>query len=268
MFSRLQKGGEKMKFTTGIDNETNFVNALDGKLFKELNRNLQFFLLYLFPNMDKSMKFHCYKTENFIKPDIVIYQGQEYRYVSLKYGSADTLHNENIRTFIQFLRECGISKETLKTYLLYHYGDGTLNGTGQRRMNSVTVRYMYETQIKKMNEEFNQSKDFIKKVAERVMAQGVNLQAAEAQYIYHGDPEGGTFISIDSFMKHVDKKDWHYMEKCVHIGPFVLRPHARYAGKKIENEDRRNTVTVTYSNFVNEMIYIQSHYDFTYERKK
>ena len=256
-----------MTSSVRITNESNFVKELDNKKFDELNRNLQFFLLYLFPNMDKKKKFHCYLTENFIKPDIVIYQDQEYKYVSLKYGSADTLHNENIKTFIQFLRECGISKESLKTYLLYHFGDGTLNGSGERRMNSVTVRYMYDEQIKKMNEEFNSSKEFVKKFAERVMAQGVNLQAARAQYIYHGDPEGGTFISIEAFMKHVEKKNYNFMQNCVHIGPFVLRPHARYAGKKIQNNDRRFTVTVTYSNFVNEMIFIQSHYDFPYERK-
>ena len=251
-----------MNTTIGIQNEENFVKALDYKFYDELNKNLRLFLFYLYPNIDKTEKFHCYMTENFTKPDIVIYQGKNYRYISLKYGHAETVQNESIKTFIEFLRDCCISEETINSYLLYHYGDGTIDGTGKSRMGSVEVRFTYDEEVKKMNEEFNSSKAFIKGFADRVMFQGVNPQATRADYIYHGDPEAGIFISRDQFMKHIDRKDWSFMNRCVHIGPFVIRPHARYAGKEILNESHRHTVAVNYPGIVNDMLYIQKRYNF------
>lgn len=252
-----------MNTTIGIQNEENFVKALDQKTYAELNKNLQLLLFYLYPNLDKKEKIHCYMTDNFIKPDIVIHQNRQYRYISLKYGSAETVHNENIMTFVEFLRESNISEETIKTYLLYHYGDGTTDGSGKRRMSSVETRFTYDEQIKKMNEEFNSSKAFVKNFADRVLFQGVNSQADRADYIYHGDPEAGVFISRDQFMRHIDRKSWHYMVRCVHIGPFVIRPHARYSDKEILNEKHRNTVAVNYPGIVSDLLYIQNRYNFS-----
>jgi len=251
-----------MNTTIGIQNEENFVKELDNKLFGELNKNLQMFLFYLFPNIDKTARFHCYMTENFCKPDIVIYQNDQYRYVSVKYGQAETVHNENIMTFIEFLRDCQISEETIESYLLYHFGDGTKDGTGKRRMDSVETRFTYDDRIKKMNEEFNSSKAFIKGFADRTMFQGVNPQASRADYLYHGDPDKGVFISRDQVMKHIDRKDWSFMNRCVHIGPLIVRPHARYAGKEILNEKHRHTVAVNYPGIVSDMLYIQNRYNF------
>ena len=253
-----------MNTTIGIQNEENFVKALDQKTFNEINKNLQLLLFYLYPNLDKSKKINCYMTNNFIKPDIVIHQNQQYRYISLKYGHCETLHNESIMTFVEFLKESNISEETIETYLLYHYGDGTTNGTGEKRMSSVETRFTYDDRIKKMNEELNSSKAFIKKFADRVMFQGVNSQAERADYIYHGDPEAGVFISREQFMRHIDRKSWSYMNRCVHIGPFVVRPHARYAEREILKESHRHTVTVNYPGIVSDLLYIQNRYNFSH----
>ena len=95
-----------MNTSSGIINEEKLCETLDGKMFNELNTNLQYFMYYLFSDLDKSKKFRCYQTENFIKPDVCISQERELRFVSVKYGQSETLHNENIRTFIAFLKEC------------------------------------------------------------------------------------------------------------------------------------------------------------------
>ena len=257
-----------MNTTIGIENEEKMVANLNGKTFDSLNNNLQFFIYYLFPKLDKNKKIACFQTENFIKPDICVSQENELRFVSLKYGQSETLHNENIKTFINFLKEHGISDYTIETYLLYHYGDGTINGTGKRRMSSVEVRFMYNDRINKMNEEFNASKQFIKDFADRVMFQGVNPEASRADYIYHGDPDYGVFISRNQFMRHIEKKNWDFMQTCVHIGPFVVRPHARYSNKEIRNEEHRHTVVVNYPRFVQDLLYISSRYSYAFNPSK
>lgn len=251
-----------MNTVVGIENEENFVKSIDNKTYFELTKHLQYFLHYLFPVINDSVKFHCFQTRNFCKPDVCISLESEMRYVSLKYGECETVHNENIITFKKFLEENGISKEAINTYLLYHYGDGTTDGTGKRRLGSVEVRFHYEKEIIKLNEELNKSKDFVKKFAERVMFQGVNPQANCAEYIYHGDIDYGVFMSKYQMMQHLDKKNYDYMTSCVHIGPFVVRPHARYSNKAIRNEEHRHTVVVNYPKIIQDIMYIFPRYPF------
>ena len=259
-----------MNTSVGFENEEKMVEAINNKTFNELGQNLAYFMYYLFPHLKKDKKFKCFQTENFIKPDICVSQEKEFKYISIKYGQSETLHNENIQTFVLFLKECGISDYTIETYLLYHYGDGTIDGTGKTRMDSVAVRFMYNERIEKMNKEFNESKEFIKKFAERVMFQGVNPDANRAEFIYHGDPDYGVFVSRNQFMRHIEKKNWDYMETCVHVGPFVIRPHARYARNTYNNpkhEDHRHIVSVNYPRFVQDLLYISSRYNFTFNPK-
>lgn len=257
-----------MNTTIGIENEEKLCESINNKTFYELNMNLQYFMFYLFPHIDKEKKLKCFQTENFIKPDICISQEKDLKFVSVKYGQSETLHNEDIRTFIQFLKDCHISDYTIETYLLYHYGDGTIDGTGQRRMQSIEIRYMYDDRIRKMNEEFNSSKEFIKKFADRVMFQGVNPDASKAEYIYHGDVDYGVFVSRYQFMRHIEKKNWDFMQTCVHVGPFVIRPHARYANKEIRNENHRHTVVINYPRFVQDLLYISSRYNYAFNPSK
>ena len=257
-----------MNTSIGIINEEKLCEAINDKTFDELNENLRCFMYYLFPTVDKQKRFKCFQTENFIKPDICIYQGKQFKYVSVKYGQSETLHNENIRTFIDFLKECKISDESIETYLLYHYGDGTTDGTGKERLSSIEVRYRYHDRIRKMNDEFNATKQFIKRFAERVLFQGVNPDASKAEFIYHGDVEYATFVSRNQFMRHIEMKNWDYMQYCIHVGPFVVRPHARYTNKEIRNEALRHTVSVNYPRFVEDLLYISSRYSVNFKPSK
>lgn len=252
-----------MSTNIGIQNEENFVKAIDNKTYDELNKHLQYFLHFLFPVIDTNKKFHCCMTQNYIKPDICISLESEMRYISLKYGQSDVFHNENILTFVQFLRDNGISEESINTYLLYHYGDGTTNGTGKHRLTSVELRFYYKEQLKKLNEEFNKNKDFVKKFIDRAIFQGVNHLANRADYVYHGDTEYGVFISRYQLMQRVEVKNYDFMTGCVHIGPLVIRPHARYSNKPIQNSDSRKMVEASYPKIVQNIMFIFPKYPFS-----
>lgn len=247
----------------GVQNEEKFVNAINNKTYDELPKHLQYFLHYLFPEINKKKKFRCEMTTNFAKPDICISQESEMRFVSLKYGQSETVHNESILTFVQFLRNNGISEDTIKMYLLYHYGDGTTDGTGKHRLSSVEVRFHYKNEFEKLNEELNKDKEFVKKFADRVMFQGVNKLANRADYIYHGDTEYGVFMSRSQLMERIDHKSYGFMTECVHIGPFVVRPHARYSNKPIRSIEHRQTVAVNYPRIVQDIMYIFPKYPFS-----
>lgn len=251
-----------MNTSIGVAVEEKLVHQINDKKYSELNANLQHFISLLFPFLDKDKKIKCYKTEDFIKPDICISQEEDRRFISVKFGSSETLHTENIISFVNFLKDNGIDDYTIETYLLYHYGDGTTNGTGENRMSSVETRFRMDERIRRMNQVLNSSKAFVKAFADRVMWKGVNPQAEQAEYLYHGDEDFGLFITRKQMLRHIDTKTWDYMDSCVHVGPFVLRPKARYSNKTIINEENRRLVVVTYPRLLSDVGYISRRYNY------
>jgi hypothetical protein len=251
-----------MSLNEGALNEERMILAINDKKFEELNPNLQTFIMQLFPELDKSKRLSCCHAEEYTKPDIVISQGPKRRYVSLKTGTSDTMHNEKIEPFIDFLKENGFDDYTIESFLLYHYGDGTTDGSGETRLGVFDVRKKYDERIRALNDAFNRSKDFIKKFADRVMFQGVNPLAMPADVIYHGNEEFGLYMSKYQFMRHVERKTWSYMEFSVHVGPFVIRPKARYPGREIKNDENRRIVVVNYPRIMNDIPWIRNRYLF------
>lgn len=251
-----------MSYNEGLINEERMIYALNDKKFSELNANLQHFVTFLLPKLDKEQKVKCFHAEDYTKPDFCVQQNDTRRFVSLKHGTCETLHDEKLDRFIQFLMENGIDAETIESYLLFHFGDGTTDGSGTKRMNNFEVKLAYSKRLTKMNKVFNQSKEFIKKFADRVMFQGVNPLAEPAEIIYHGDEDFGCFCSKNQVMRHLELRRWDYMVSVVHIGPFILRPKARYPNKEIKNDDSRRKVVVSYPRLLSEIMYMFSRYKF------
>ena len=256
----LRKGGH-MDYTTGFIFEQEFVESINNKYFKDLNENLKHFVSFAIPSLELNKPLKCCKLDTQIKPDVCIYQGETRKYVSLKTGMTEHLHNENILTFVEFLKSQNIDSYTIESYLLYQYGDGTIDGTGENRMSSVDIKFYLFERIRKMNDVFNSSKEIIKAFADRVVWKGVDPNSEEAEFLYHGDIDFGMFISKRQLNRHIDRKSWEFMERCVHIGPFVIRPKARFANKKMTNPAERNVVSVSYPRLINDIQYMYKIYN-------
>ena len=257
-----QKGGKTMSLNEGYKNEEYLINAINNKKYDELTPNLQRFIHMLFPNIDRNKKFKCFQAEEYTKPDIVICYGEKSFYVSVKHGTAENVHEEKIDSFIEFLKENGIDNFTIESYKLFQYGDGTTDGTGEKRMSNFEVRVKYDERIRAMNQKFNESKVFVKAFAERVVFQGVNQLAVPASILYHGDEDQGSFISKNQLLRHIELRRWDYMESVVHIGPFVLRPKGRYPDKEVKYPEFRHRVVVSYPRLLGDILYIFSKYRF------
>ena len=90
--------------------EFELINALDNKKVKNIEPNYVYVLERLYGPLNKRKKIYCRHADKFIKPDVIItYEGIE-KAISLKTGTACEVHRENVRTFIPFLRNLGISK--------------------------------------------------------------------------------------------------------------------------------------------------------------
>lgn len=243
----------------GILNEDNFVYFLDGKKAKEISPNLRSMMEKLYGIVDPEKKISCKKTQDYIKPDILIKHMKVEVAVSLKRGRSQVLHEEDIKPFILFLRENGISNRTQQTILLFQYGDGTNNGTGNKRYSSTDVKAMMKQRIKEANEELNKNKEFITKFVDRIMFDGVNPEARKADAIYYGDVEYGVVVSKKQVHKHIAKKSWSFPS--IHVGPISLTPAARYVDKPIADPNRRNRIECYWTRFAADMEYISKRYN-------
>ncbi|MCQ3034728.1 MAG: hypothetical protein MJ248_00640 [Bacilli bacterium] len=248
-----------MNENIGIYKEDEFINALNNKKFGELNDNLKAMLKRMFVSLQDSNIFHVERIYGFLKPDFFIECRGEVHFVSLKTGSSIGVHQERLKTFIEYLREKGISEETIKTILLYQYGDGTLDGTGERRMPIEEINYRLLEQIKAANLELNSSKDFIYEFIQRAIFVGVIEPKSPADYVYHGDIEHGVICSRKQINKHLKYRTWSYIHG-LHIGPLRFRPHARYVGVEIKNPESREKVDFEWIGLQHELSTISDKY--------
>ena len=125
----------------GFVAENAMINALNNKRVKELNDNLKNMLERLYGCLDEDEIVKCEKMTGFYKPDFIVTYKEKRKYVSMKTGNAVTVHEEQLSTFISFLHKNGYSRQSLDTIKLYQYGDGTTDGTGEKR-----ARLLYTAQ--------------------------------------------------------------------------------------------------------------------------
>ena len=253
----------------GYLKEDEFVYFLDGKKAKDISPNLRTMMERLFGIVDPEKKISCKKTQDMIKPDIIIKHMKIEKAVSIKYGRTTVLHEEQIKPFILFLRENGISNRTQQTILLFQYGDGTNDGTGAKRYCADDVRAMMKDRIKEANEELNSNKEFVEKFMDRIAFDGVDPEARKADAIYYGDVEDGVVVTRGQMHKHLAKNNWDYYTS-IHIGPINLTPCARYVNKPVTNEKKRHSIQCYWPKFASDMIYISNRYNYyssPYKRK-
>ncbi len=245
----------------GLLREDEMVAHLDGKKIKSLSNNLRNLIRDLYGVLDENGVVHCVKTQDYIKPDFIITYKRKKRYVSMKSGRCEIVHQEIVKNFVLFLRSLGVSNRTQQTILLYHYGDGTMDGSAPKRIEYEKLRVLLHDRIKEANEELNKNKDFIMAVMDHCLFKGTIEGAEPADCIYHGDYEFGVVATRKQIEKHIHRKEWNYINN-LHIGPLQLRPHARYIGKEIKSQKKREALECYWPHLGADIDWISHRYDF------
>ena len=249
-----------MPINKGLLREDEMIVNLNNKKVSELSINLRNLVEALFGALLDDEVITCERMEGSMKPDFAItYQG-ETKYVSMKSGRSDTLHCEYIKPFILFLRELGISNRTQKTILLFHYGDGTMDGSGTTRMDYEDLCMWLKDRIKDANEELNSDYNFINKVIDRCIFDGASKEAISADIIYHGDYQEGFHMNKKQAHKYVKNRKFTWAKK-LHIGPMFLRPQGRYIGREVKSEKKRHSIEVYWPHFKDSIDYVSRNYD-------
>lgn len=250
-----------MNLQEGILKENEVIEVLNDKKVKDIPSNLRYNLEKVLGYLDDDEVLKCYKVDDAFKTDFVVECGNKYANISMKSGRADIVHNEVLLNFIDYLKEMGISQRTLDTICMFHYGDGTIDGRGKKRMGHSDVVHWLGGRIKEANSELNFSKDFVLNVVRRCVFKGSNVDNIEASAIYFGDVNYGVIATSKQIYKHIKVRDFDWMDN-LHIGPLLLRPDARYLNSEILDERKRQRIVLYWANLGSDINFIAKRYNY------
>ena len=251
-----------MPMNDGNLKEQEVIYALNNKCILQLSNNMRNLMRSLFGVLDENQIIKCYKVDDKNKTDFIIEYDCRKRNVSMKSGKAVIVHNEILKNFIDFLKEKGISKRTLDTICLFHYGDGTIDGTAkEQRKSYADVSQGLSDRIKEANLELNSDMDFILEVLERCMFKGSDESNIEAECIYFGDVDYGVVATKNQFIRNTKRRCFDYYDH-LHIGPLLLRPDARYIGKEITYERKRERIVAYWPKLREDIEYMSKRFNY------
>lgn len=232
----------------GVFKEEEMAILFHQKRYKDLSNNSRNVINNMFGHVSDDSIIHCERVLGNMKPDLKFTIGEETHYLSMKSGSNGIVHQENVFNFCHHLRKIGISDYTVDTILLFHFGDGTKDGTGIKRYPYKKVTSALEKRIIYANEELNENRKFVIHIVNRMIFKGSKEDNILAEYVYHGDAEYGVIVSRKQVLLNAKYNQYSFLDN-LHIGPLIMHPHARYVGKKIKSEKKRNTIEFHWPNY-------------------
>ena len=125
-----------MSDINGYANEFEFVKYFNGKRVKELNPMFYDLVVTIFPKCDDNAIIKSWRNHYPQKSDIFIKINDTIKGISIKKGIRNSVHTEPISEFVHFLIENHITKDSVISYLKYHYADGSINGSGEKRLSA------------------------------------------------------------------------------------------------------------------------------------
>lgn len=221
-----------MGYNTGLKNERQIIEYLNNKMFRYLNINMQRFIGYLFPGINDDRIIYCKKLANHAKGDIEIRSGSLKMIVSIKSGNGNSVHTERVSDFYKFLRSLGVDDMTLKFMLFYHFGDGTLNGTGLKRRDVSYLKTHFQDHIDEANDILNQ-KHIVEAVINRTLFGANNA----VDFIYCGDVNSGVFASQNTIREYL-LNNLNKKIPCLHFSELTYQPLKRCIYSKVDDYKR------------------------------
>ena len=239
---------------SGFINENNLIYALNGKKFKDLNENLKNFTKFLFNNINYNNQIFAYEGKYGQKPDLVVQVNGISKNISVKIGSGNSVHQENISLFTNFLNYIGISQQLIFELLKYHWGDDTLNGTGKTRVSSKEYKQKHPKEIELLNTEINK-KEYLNKFVNRFLFQGKSSEYDIVDTLYYGNCELGHWASRDEIINYINSENFN--SDAIHFGPLNYQVWNRCLNFNPNTENRRQVMQIKWPNLLQDLLNIE-----------
>ena len=179
------------------------------------------FIEDLYRNVNENDIQKCIVDHTKKKYDIIIKKNKIKKKISIKKGIKNSVHVEGISSFIHFLIENNISKNSVIEYLKYHYADRTTNGSEINRLSANEYKQAHQEEIYNLNKELNK-KQILLKAIYRFVIKG-KLSDKNIDAIIFGTKNDFLWIKKEEII--LSKKDVY--STGVHFGPLSIKPMDR-----------------------------------------
>lgn len=233
----------------GFVNEKILVDYIN-QPYDSYNENIKNFLAFVFgTSLDLRKSFVAEKIGGQVKPDLSITHNGERKYISIKKGSGNSVHQENIDLFFPFIEKT-IGNSALNYLKLFHYGDDTLNDSGKIRYSAAECKSRYSSEINKLNVELNKWNN-LEKFLDRFLFIG-NIGSCSVDIIYHGNINKGSWASKKDIKEYV--KNNKFSRDAVHFGPLTYQVWGRNEKGTAVHPERRYVMQVKWGSITQDLI--------------
>ncbi len=237
---------------SGFENEDKIIEALNDKPISKLNQNLQQLVKTSFSNYNGTIKAIKQAGQN--KSDLKISIGNESHTYSVKKGTGNSIHQEPIEPFLEFLAQnYAINKEIKNNLKLFIWGDGTLDGSGNvaNRLSAPQFKKQYPQIIESIQNFFNSIK---KPLIKRFLIEGVHSNSS-AEFIYYGTVENGTCCKSDKIV------DWivnNSSKGAISIGKLTFQAWNRNINGGDKSEKKRGVIQLKWGSIKDDIVVISN----------
>lgn len=252
----------------GNRNEEDLVLSFNGKKYKELNLNLKKFVKYICEDSgitlnDDLVVLAEYETKTKLKQDLyLIIDGKKFG-VSLKMGSGNSVHQEKCEDFIKYIKNALKADTQIQNYWrLFIWADGTLNGVGSLNKDAegkIISRFTSTEFRSKYPNAKLQMQNFLIKNEPALIEHFlfVGRHGSKVDYIYHGTPQSGVWVSkkeiIDYQLKESSNKITN-RSAALMVGKMTLQ--SWNISKKGTSEKKRGQLQVKYGGVSGDIDYL------------
>jgi len=244
--------------TSGFQNENDLLGYFANKKFEDLNVNLKKFILFLFPQVQNADLIKVSGGKKGQKPDIVITVNNVKKNVSIKIGSGNSVHQEDIDLFMDFLTTLEISEQAKVELLKYHWADGSIDGSGKIRVSSAEYKKVHEEEIALINNELNRVEP-LKRLIDRILFKGKSNDYDKVDVIYYGNINNGHWASKEEIINYIITNKFN--ANSIHFGPLSYQIWNRCLNFNPKTENRRNVMQVKWGSLLQDLINIEEERD-------
>lgn len=237
---------------SGFENEDKIIEALNGKSIDELNSNLQQLIKESFVNYQGTIEAIKQAGQN--KSDLKITIANESHTYSIKKGTGNSIHQEPIEPFLEFLSQnYGIDEEMKNSLRLFIWGDNTLDGKGNisDRLSAPQFKKKYPQTIDSIQAFFNTIKTPLIK---RFLIEGVQ-STSSAEYVYYGTVEDGVCCKSDKIV------DWivnNNSKGAISIGKLTFQAWNRNINGGDKSEKKRGVIQLKWGSIKDDIVVISN----------
>ena len=237
----------------GFINEQQLRDYINNHNWSTYNQNIKDLLTFSFKDcLNTSLPFMAEKCKGQVKPDLVITHNNVKKYISIKKGSGNSVHQEKIEVFFPFIKEL-FDDDILNKLKLFHYGDGTYDDTGKTRLSASECQHTYKSEISDLNKKFNEWQ-YLKQFLDRFLFKG-NVGTTYADVIYHGTITNGVWASRDELYNYF--KNHTFSSSALHFASLTYQVWGRNNDFVAVHPDRRYVMQVKWGSILNDLSIIK-----------